>query len=174
MAVVIYAIVSATGSPNGTLVVEAQSSGRYSRVISLGVTASINGQKAATPATLTLSQGTYSVTFSAVPWYVTPPPRVVVVPATKTSYVVGTYNPIEEFVSVDGGGFNRTSLSVLHGVTPVVWINPSSVDQVLYSPPMGNVDIPPMQNFTYVFPQEGTFVVYFPTGGSGSMDVTAQ
>ena len=94
MAVVVYAIVSAVGSPNGTLVVEAQSSGKNS--VSLGVSVSINGQKATTPATLTLSQGTYTVTFSAVPWYTTPPARVVLVPAAKTSYVVGTYNPIED------------------------------------------------------------------------------
>jgi len=174
MAVVVYAIVSATGSQNGTLVVEAQSSGQSSHVISLAVAVSVNGQKVTTPATLTLSQGTYTVTFSGIPWYVTPPTRVVLVPAAKTSYAVGTYDPIEEFVSVNGGSFNRTSLSVLHGVTPVVWINPSSTDQVIYSPPMGKVDIPPMQNFTYVFPQKGTFVVYFPAGGSGSVDVSAQ
>ena len=172
MAVVVYAIVSAVGSPNGTLVVEAQSSGKNS--VSLGVSVSINGQKATTPATLTLSQGTYTVTFSAVPWYTTPPARVVLVPTAKTSYVVGTYNPIEEFVSVGGGGFNRTSLSVLHGVTPVVWVNPSTTDQVIYSPPMGKVDIPPMQNFTYVYPQAGTFIVYFPVSASNSMEVTAQ
>jgi len=174
MAVVVYAIISATGSPNGTLVVEAQSSGQYSHVVSLAVTVSVNGQKVTTPATLTLSQGTYTVTFSGLPWYVTPPPRAVLVPATKTTYAVGTYDPIEEFVSVSGGSFNRTSLSVLHGVTPVVWINPSGIDQVIYSPPMGKVDIPPMQNFTYVFPQQGAFAVYFQAGGSGSVDVTAQ
>jgi hypothetical protein len=125
-----------------------------------------------TPMTLSLSQGSYTVTFSALAWYTTPPPKYVTVLSGKDSYAVGVYDPIVEYVSVGGGQFNRTSLAVEHGVTPVVWVNPSSEDQIIFSQLTGRVEVPPMQNFTYVFQQKGTFTFSFPLNSSPSLEIT--
>ena len=173
VAIVILALLSGAGSTSGTLVVDAQSSGKYYPPISLNATVTVNTQKGITPLTLSLSQGDYTVTFSSKAWFTGPGPRTVTVPAGKTSYVVGTYDPVVKFVSVGGGHFNTSSLSAMHGVTPVVWLNPSSDYQFIQSQETGKVAIPPMQNFSYVFPHAGTFAFFFPITGGTVLNVRA-
>jgi len=152
--------------------VNALSSHRYYTAFGLNVTASVGSRDVTTPMTLSLAQGAYTVTFSAEPWFTTPTAIDVTVAGGKHAYAVGTYDPIVEYVSVGGGQFNSTSLDALHGVTPVVWVNPSSSDQIIYSQPTGRVEILPMQNYTYIFQHPGTFVFSFPLNASPNLQVT--
>jgi len=173
IALVIYGIYVATASQTGTLIVEAQSSGRYYSVRSLSVSVTVGTSAGTTPITLSLTQGSYTVTFSSLQWYVAPPPRSVTVLSGKDAYAVGVYEPIVEHVSVGGGQYNRTTLSVEHAVTPVVWVNPSNQDEVISSQLTGRVEIPPMQNFTYVFQQKGVYTFSIPLTNSPGLVVTA-
>ncbi len=171
-AVVSYAIIEAGGSQNGKLIVEAQSSSRYYSPRSLNVDARVNGLTGTTPFNLTLAQGTYTVTFLGQRWYNAPPAKTVNVTAGKSSFVVGTYSPIVDFVSVAGGEFNASATAAMHGVTPVVWVNPTTEYVVIQSTPTGTVAIPPMGNYTFVFQHAGTYGISLPLTSSPNQVVT--
>jgi hypothetical protein len=171
LAIVAYAIISAETFQDGTLYVGAQSSNRYYATQQLNVRVDVAGQVVTTPGNVSLAQGSYAVSFPTQPWYVTPPAKTVTVRAGQYSYAVGVYTPIVEVVSLAGGSFNSTSIGALHGVTPVVWVNPSSSYQVITSDLTGRVIIPPMQNYTYVFQQPGTFVFSFVPGPAPTLVV---
>ncbi len=155
--VVAYAVVTGAGSTNGTLVVEAQSMSKYFPAKALTVTASVGSHTSVTPYNLTLTQGAYTVTFAAIQWYTAPPPKAVDVIAGRASFAVGAYQPIIDAVSVRGDQFNVTSLGAMHGVTPVIWVNPTSDFVTISGSPLGRVSIAPTQNFTYIFQQPGTY-----------------
>ncbi len=160
--VVVYQIIEATYFQTGTLMVQAQSSDRYYPTVNLVVPANVGSKSGVTPFKLELAQGAYRVTFSEQQWYHTPSERFVNVVAGKTSYVVGVYDPIVKTVSISQGRFNSTQLAVMHGVTPVVWVNQMNDYVVMQSDLTGRVIIAPSQNFTYVFRNSGTFTFLLP------------
>lgn len=172
VALVAYQIlVGATGTPSGTLIVEAQSSSRYYPAIALRVAVTVGSTTGYTPLTLTLTQGTYNVTYSDVKWFVTPPLKSITVSSGKSAYAVGVYNPIVEAVSVTPDQFSTTQVNALHGVTPVVWVNHSSDDVVMDSTPTGRIIIAPSQNYTYVFQSAGSFEFSLPLSSAPGMVV---
>ena len=71
-----------------------------------------------------------------------------------------------------GGEFNQTRITAKHGVTPIVWINPSAEDQFISSQLTGRIEILPMQNYTYVFQESGTFTFFFPLVNSTNLQVS--
>jgi hypothetical protein len=154
---VAYAIIDATHSYSGTLVVRAQTSSKYYPAEYLNVSAFVSGQSRITPFTVTVAQGTYTVSFSGLRWFVTPQQRSVNVTSGVTSYVIGVYDPIPVVVSVGQNKFNSTSVTVLDRITPLIWTNPTSHSVVITSDTTGQISIPPMQNSTYVFQSQGTF-----------------
>jgi hypothetical protein len=170
VAVIAYAIISGTASPTGTLVVTAQSSSRYYTPIGLNASVTVGTRGGVTPLTLSIAAGTYTVTYSSLPWFSTPPARVIDVLGGKSSYAVGVYDPLVEAVSIDQNHFNDTRLSAMHGVTPVVFVNHMSDSVVVESDLVGNVPIPSSQNFTVVFEGAGTFD--FTLSGSASQALT--
>jgi hypothetical protein len=155
--VVAYQLISETYFNSGTLSVAAQSSGKYYPQVVLKVTATVGTQAGTTPFTLSVTQGTYTVNFSPMPWYSTPLSRTVSVVAGRTSYAVGVYDPIVKGVSVEANQFNVTSISAKHGVTPLVVINKMSVYAVIQGGPTGTIIIQPSQNYTNVFGSAGTY-----------------
>jgi hypothetical protein len=75
----------------------------------------------------------------------------------KTEYAVAVYSPIVRKVSISTTGFNATTITVLHGITPVVWMNTGSTVVVLEISNLGRTSIGPSQNYTTIFPSSGTF-----------------
>lgn len=170
---VAYAVISGTGPPNGTLIVEAQSSSPYyTAPRGLNVTVEVGSQQGTTPLTLTLSQGTYTINFPPMKWYVPPPARSLNVTKGKTSYAVGTYRPILDVVSVNQSMFNSSRITALHEVTPIVFVNPTSTDVVIYSSLTGTRVISTMQNFTYLFQRSGTYTFTLPLTTSPNLVVS--
>lgn len=125
-----------------------------------GVGASINGVSVQLPYTGVLAQGDYTVTYSSVNWFITPSPKHVTVLGGKTAYAIGVYVPRPVNVAVTKDGFNVTSVTVLHTVTPLVIINTQPSYAVLTGlPGRGNVVLSSGQSFTTNFNQTGTFQV---------------
>ena len=157
LAIVVYAVLDTTVFQNGTLVVRAQTSARYYPIEYLNTSVTVSGRSGITPYTLSLPPGTYTVNFPSEDWFTSPPSRSVTVTPGETSFVVGVYNPVPEIVAVNSGGFSVSKVTVLHRVTPLVWVNPSSDYQVISSNLTGRIFIPPLQNYTYVFQSKGAF-----------------
>jgi len=157
LGVVVYAFLTSSTSPNGTLIIRAQTSGKYYGSMQIHVSASVSGTGGVTPFNLTLSQGAYTVVFSAVSGYTAPPSSRVAVSAGRSSYAVGVYTPIPAVIAVGESGFNVTKASALAGVTPVIWVNEVSGYAVMNISPVGRVLIPPGGNYTYVFETTGSF-----------------
>lgn len=168
--VIAYQLISETYFNSGTLIVQAQSSGRYNQSVDLNVLVSVGTRGGTTPVTIPLIQGTYTVVFPSVQWYSTPEPRTVSVVAGKTSYAIGVYEPVVKGVSIENGQFNATTMSVKHLVTPFVLINRMSGYAVIQGGPTGTIIIQPAQNFTYVFQNVGTFTLNL--FGTSSPDLT--
>jgi hypothetical protein len=172
VALVAYAIIDTIAFQNGTLIVEAQTSAKYYPAQALYLPVSVSGRAGTTPYTLSLPAGTYTVNFQSEHWFVSPPSRTVNLPGGRTSYIVGTYDPIPVIVSVDQSHFNTTSIEVMHGITPVVWVNPSSNYEVISSSLTGRLFVAPLQNFTYVFSSQGKFAFSFAGNTSPDLVVT--
>lgn len=154
---VVYALLFSGVTADGTLVVQAQSSyGLSSKYIS--ATATVGSRTATTPYDLSLSQGTYSVTFLQLKGYHTPPPRSVAVIGGQTSYAVGVYTPILDIIGVNPGGFNVTKADGIHDVTPYVWVNTGS-ESVQIKSSVFNVVISPGENYTRIFQSAGAYTV---------------
>jgi hypothetical protein len=151
VSLVVYAFVQLNAP--GTLILQAESPSGSS----LQVSVTVNGQAYTTPYTLSLHQGNYIANFSSIEWYYPPSTRDVTVTPGHTVYAVGLYNPIKKFVSVTGAGFNTTTISVLHGVTPVTWINPSDSLVTFTGSPLSQISLYPGQSFTYTFMTPGTY-----------------
>jgi len=173
VALVAYAVIDSTSFRNGTLIVEAQTSAKYYPARALGVPVSVSGKAGTTPYTVTLPAGTYTVTFSSARWFVSPQSRTVNLAGGETSYAVGIYDPIPVVVSVGQGRFNATSIEVMHAITPVVWVNPSSDYEVIFSNQTGRLFVPPLQNYTYVFSSQGKFAFSLVGTSSPELVVTA-
>jgi hypothetical protein len=173
LALVGYAIIDTTTFRDGTLIVRAQTSNRYYPVEYLNVSVSVSGKSGITPFHISLSPGTYTVRFPSQQWFTSPSSRTVNVTAGGTSFVVGVYNPIPVSVSLDQGKFNTSAVSVLHRVTPLIWINLSSDYEVITSDLTGRIIIAPMQNYTYVFQSQGTFAFSFVGISSPDLTVSA-
>ncbi len=164
---VIFALASNTLRGPGQIIVTAETSARYSPSRELRVGVTVGGTLGTTPLNLSLQQGTYTVDFLNVPWYVTPAPRVVTVLPGVAVYAIGKYVPIIKPIGVTQSSFNVTSTTALIAVTPVVWVNASNSYVVLNISSVGKVVINSGQNFTHIFSQAGTYDFGFFFGGAG-------
>ena len=160
LALAIIGFVGVTGTPSGMLVVGAVTSGRYSPSVELHVSVTIGATTRTTPFNFSLPQGGYDVVYGKSSWYVTPPSRSVQVLSGKTQYAVAVYSPVVVAVDITANGFNSTSVSSLHGVTPVSWINRQGSPVVLVITGVDSVQLSPLQNYTTVFSGTGTFRFY--------------
>jgi hypothetical protein len=163
-----YLTYSAAFASSGTLLVRAGSS--HSQ-LQAGFTA--NGQRGQTPMNLTLNHGSYTVAFSPLPFYQTPSPLEVTVLSGKTTYAFGLYVPAPEGVAISGQSFNTTSITALHGVTPVTWVNNNASTVTLLGNDFPQVDILPGRSFTHVYASPGTFSFEL-QGSSTTGTVTVQ
>ena len=164
---VVYAYVNLNAP--GTLMIRAQTSGD----VQLKVTALVNGMSGQTPWTLTLGQGTYAVTFPTIQWYYPPPSRDVTLESGQTEYAVTVYQPIAKVIAVTSSGFNSTTVTALHGTTPVVWVNLGSSPAVFSGPLLGQTIIQAGQNDTYTFSAAGTYT-YMALDSNRTVTVTVQ
>ncbi len=155
--IVVIGFISYESSVTGTLVVEAVSSGRYSPAVSLHATATVGTITYLTPFNLTLSSGVHTILFGSLNWYLAPHSKSVTVLGGKTAYAVGTYLPVVRVVTFTQAGFNSTSITALHGVTPVVWINKGASGMTLVVAQNTRVYLLPSQNYTTVFQSPGTY-----------------
>jgi hypothetical protein len=171
VALVAFAVLDTLFLSHGTIVVSAVSSGKYSSPKPLTVTATVGSSSETTPFNLSLGEGTYTVVFSSLRWYSTPPSENVAVLPGKISFALGTYEPTVSYVGISGTVFNVTSVTAKHGVTPVVWVNVGSQDAVLESSSFANREIPPGQSYAMVFQDPGdyTFVLF-----QGKTNLTVQ
>jgi len=157
VAVAAYQILSYSSTQNGVLKVYAIDTRNDNLT---GVGASINGVSVQLPYTAVLAQGEYTVTYSSVNWFITPSPKHVTVLAGKTAYAIGVYVPRPVNVAVTQSGFNVSSVTVLHIVTPLVITNAGQDYVVLTGfPGRGNVVLAGGQSFTTQFNETGTFQV---------------
>ena len=152
-AAIVYGYVN-TSQP-GTLVVQARDAHSLNP---LSVQASVNGNSVTTPATLSLVQGLYDVTFSQLQWYQTPSPKTIPLSAGHTAYALGEYAPTPEIIRISSQGFDNTRVSAKSGLSPVVWVNTSTQSVVLLGDQFNRVIINPNQNFTYVYQSTGKFL----------------
>ncbi|MDG6901555.1 MAG: hypothetical protein JRM80_06295 [Nitrososphaerota archaeon] len=170
LALMVIGLMSIASITTGTLVLETMSSGRYSPSIQLHATVTVGSTVRTSPFNLTLSQGSYTVVYGALAWYVTPVPRSLFLPNGKTEYAVGTYSPILRGIAITPNGLNSTDITAEHGVTPVVWVNERSAVTVLVVSGVGRIPLNPYQNYTMVFPSQGSFFFdIFNTGLNGTI-----
>ena len=163
-----YIVFSSTFAPPGTLVVRAGSDGSP-----LSVTFSLQGVQGSTPMNFSLSGGSYTVDFSNLTWYSSPSPVTIVVLSGQTAYAYGAYTPIPKAISIANDAFNESRVAVLHGVTPVTWVNRGENAVALVGVGFPSVTIPPGGSRTYVFPSAGTYTIEIQ--GTSSYDtITAQ
>ena len=155
--VVAYQFLTFSLNSTGTIIVTAQAGGKFAAPSPLKVPVVVAGRIEMTPLNLTLPQGEYSVGFGRIPWYNSPDNRTITVAGGKTAYAVGVYVPIVKGVEINAKGFNVTSLTAYHGVTPVTWVNHNATYAVLQITGLDNVIIATGQNFTYVFPSAGQY-----------------
>jgi hypothetical protein len=154
----IYAFVQ-LNSP-GTLIVQAQDAScvqLQENCPQLQVAVTVNGKEYTTPTTISVGQGNYVATFSTIEYYYPPSSRDVAVTPGHTTYAVGLYQPATKFVKVTQSGFNLTSVAVLHGVTPVVWTNPSGSTVAFTGGPFSQLTLTPGESNTYIFPSIGSY-----------------
>jgi len=151
-AAIVYGYVAS--SQPGTLVVEARDAHTLNP---LAVQAAVNGRFITTPTTLSLSQGVYTINFSQLPWYETPGPRTISLPAGGTAFALVEYAPTPEIIRISGVGFDITSVTAKAGLSPVVWVNTSTQSVVLVGEQFNRVIINPNQNFTYTYQSTGHF-----------------
>ncbi len=162
------AILSGSASSTGVLVVTAQSSSGEP----LHVTAKVGSSSGQTPFNLSLDQGSYNVVYPSLEWYSAPSTRTVTVVKGLTQYSVGVYRPVERVVIIAGDGFNATQVTAMHGLTPVVWVNDQTSIAFLSLQGKGIVSISPAQNYTYIFPNRGTFEYsLYNTNSTGTVQV---
>ncbi|MDE1852990.1 MAG: hypothetical protein KGI38_04480 [Thaumarchaeota archaeon] len=157
LVLVVFALVTYVAFESGTLTVVTYSSGRYSPSFQLHATVTVGATTETSPFNFSLSQGHYTVVFGQLTWYVTPPPRAITLTGGGTEYAVGTYNPIVRVVAITQDGFNSSSVSALHGVTPVVWKNEGSSSVTFEISGVTRIPLAPGQNYTKVFAAAGTF-----------------
>jgi hypothetical protein len=168
--IVVVGLISITPSQAGTLVVQAMTSNRYSQSFALHVSATVGTSTETTPFNVTLVQGEYTVTYGPVEGYHTPMSRSVFLTGGKTEYAVAVYSPVVRSISMSGNGFNATTVTVLHGITPVVWINTGSNVVVLELQGFGRTSIGPSQNYTAIIASKGTLTFdIFNTGFTGTI-----
>lgn len=154
---VVVAFVTVLSVQSGTLVVYAESSGRYAPSVALRPTVTVGSVTRISPFNLTLSQGEYTVTYGPLEWYATPSARSIFVSNGRTQFAAGVYSPIIRTIAITQSGFNMTAVTAMHGVTPVVWLNEGGSSVVLEIHSLRYVTLNPSQNFTFVFPSGGTF-----------------
>jgi plastocyanin len=171
--VVAYQFLTFNLNSTGTIIVTAQTGGKFAASSPLKVPVVVAGRVEMTPLNLTLPQGEYSVGFGRISWYNSPANRTITVAGGKTAYAVGVYVPIVKGVEINAEGFNVTSLTAYHGVTPVTWINHNSTYAVLQITGLDNVIIAAGENFTYVFPGAGQYgYQLFSTQSKGIVNVS--
>jgi hypothetical protein len=157
VAVAAYQVLSYSSTQDGVLKVYAIDT-RNDNIT--GVSASINGMSVQLPYAGVLAQGDYTVTYSSVKWFITPSPKHVTVLGGRTAYAIGVYTPKPVNVAITQAGFNVSSVTVLHIITPLVITNTQSDYAVLTGlPGRGNVVLAPGQSFTASFNETGTFKV---------------
>ena len=139
----------------GTLVVRAEDE----NLAPLVVPFTVNGNSYTSPVNVSLSQGSYVVSFGTIPWYYPPTARDVTITPGYQTYAVGSYQPETKFVQVTVSGFNETTVAALHGVTPVTWINPSSSLVTFSGGPFQQVRLESGQSYTYTFTTPETFEI---------------
>ena len=154
---VAYALVGAVFFQNGTLVVKAYSESSAGSVSPLHVSASISGRSELTPFNLSLPQGPYIVEFQSLRWYVTPANHSLFLDSGKTAYAVGIYSPVKVVIGASASGFNATTSSALHGVTPVEWTNIGSTYLVVDVETVGTLGLAPGQSYTAIFKTAGSY-----------------
>jgi hypothetical protein len=165
VSVVVYAYVELNAP--GTLVVQALDA----HGAQLKVSVTVGSQTGNTPLRLSLSQGTYSVTYGSTQWYRTPLPKQAIISPGITSYANAIYSPVIRVIQLGPSGFNTTVVTALHAVTPVIWLNPSTSSIVINGGQFSHIVVEPGQNFTYTFPAAGNyqFFIY-----STNMNMTVQ
>jgi hypothetical protein len=157
VALVFFALFDTGATQPGTLEVIAESSARYSPSVQLHVSIAVGSTIETSPFNFSLSQGQYEVTYGPAEWYITPPSKLVSVLNGRMQYAIGTYEPLIKVVTINQTGFNATSITALHGVTPVVWINEGGSRVILEIDSIGNFPLNPSQNYTTVLPSLGTY-----------------
>jgi len=143
----------------GTLMVRAEDE----NLAPLSVPFTVNGNSYTTPANVSLSQGSYVVSFGTIPWYYPPAIREVTITPGYQAFAVGSYQPETKFVRVTASGFNETTVVALHGVTPVTWTNPSSSLVTFSGGPFQQVRLQSGQSYTYTFTTAESFAIYVGT-----------
>jgi hypothetical protein len=168
---VLYLYLTSTASASGTLNVRA---GTGTNNSTLTAQFTVNGVTGTTPENLTLGQGAYTITFSPLSFFETPTPYTVTIIPGSTTYAYGHYTPKGAFIAIRSTGFNVTQASVLHGVTPITWVNQSGQTETLASPLFpSSVQLLPGRTFTYVIRSAGTYSFAL-LGLSASLTVNAQ
>lgn len=169
---VIVALNAIVANQNGTVVVRAVTSGRYSPQALFSASYTIGSARGVTPTNISLGTGPYTVIFGSVPWFKTPPPKSFYLPGGKTYYATGVYDPVPKVIAITSQGLNATKVAALHGVTPVVWVNWGPSYVVLEFQDGTHFQINPSQNYTRVFDSPGNYSFdTLSSGFAGEVDV---
>ena len=168
LAIIAFAFATSLTVQTGTLVVMAKSSGPQS--VALHPAVSVGSTTQIAPFNISLPQSQYTVVLGPHAWYKAPPPRTLLLSLGKTEYAVGVYTPATRGIAVSQNGFNSSTVTALHGVTPVVWVNVGSSPVSIEISGVGRLLLNPAQNFTAIFSSVGTFGYDVPGSGfSGSV-----
>jgi plastocyanin len=157
LGIVAFGVFSYISTRSGTLEVEAMSSARYEPSVQLHPLVTVNGMSTKSPFNVTLPEGEYTVVFGNMSWYTTPASRSVVVSGGETQFAVGVYDPVVRVISMSSVGFNSTSVTAEHGLTPVIWVNVGENAFTLNIQGLARISLNPGENYTTIFSTQGTF-----------------
>jgi len=170
IAVVVYGYFQVTAP--GTLKVEALLVNKYlpagSQNETAQVSVTVGNTQGVTPLSLSLASGTYEVSFATILWYHTPPSKELNVENDHTVYATGAYDVKVDVIQITPAGFNTTSVTAEHGVTPVEWVNTSDSPVVFSALPSGTHTLNPSQNFTTIFSSSGDYQFTTSKGNSAN------
>jgi hypothetical protein len=149
----------------GTLNIVAYSEDKYTlRGVQRPVLVSVSVQNSAgttnsrTPTSLSLTQGTYTLAFGDLSWYLTPTSRSVSVVHGKSTNVTGLYEVVARVIAVSSSGFNTSQVTGFHGVTPIIWTNlTTQTVTFMKRVPGGSVVLDPGQNYTIIYAEPGSY-----------------
>lgn len=169
---VVFAVASNFLNQDGTIVIRAASSGRYYPTAFLQAPFSVAGTSGVTPDNISLVHGSYTVIFGKLTWYRTPAPMTFYLAGGRTYFATGIYAPVLGVFAISSQSINASSVSALHGITPIVWLNRSGSAITIEFHGGGRAQIAPGGNFTFVYQTPGEYqFTTVPNNLNGTIEV---
>jgi hypothetical protein len=144
------------------------------KITELTVSVAVDGSIYRSPVNISLAPGLHKVSFFEVMGYRTPLEKFVNVLPGKEAYAIGVYTPVEFIINITKNKIvftNITNIAIIHGVTPVVFVNVSDEPVQLGSYLFDSPVLAPHQNYTKIFESPGLYRFWILGNSSVSSEI---